>query len=112
MQDSNQTFFAEPSDSPQAKSSSDEEYDFGSFQDLLARVVRYIHIILIILFVHLPKAMLITVALVLMCDPTVPNFLLFLLFLRSLHKGVALYPRWVTSYFLCLMPLCCQVLLV
>lgn len=112
MQESTKTFFAEPSNSPQTKSSSDEEYDFGSFQDLLARVVRYIHIILIILFVHLPKAMLITVALVLMCDPTLPNFILFLLFLRSLCKGVALYPRWVTSYFLCLMPLCCQVFLV
>lgn len=115
MVDSNKPFFVDSTDTkeePKPTAGSDTEYDFGSFQDLLSRVIRYIHIILIILFVHLPKAMLLIVTLVVMCDPTVPNFVLLVQFIVTLWKGVRFYPRWVTSYRLCFLPLCCQIFLV
>lgn len=60
--------------------------NFGSFQDLVNRVRQYVYIILIILFVHVPKLMVVTVALVVMCDPTFINFIFMIWFFVSVRK--------------------------
>ena len=86
-----------------------EIYAFGSIQDLLNRAMHYIYIIAIILFVHLPKLMLMTLALVIMCDPTFLNLVLMLLLFWKIKKGVGLYPRWADCYRLCIMPLLIQI---
>ena len=59
--------------------------DFGSFQDLVNRVGQYVYIILIIFFVHVPKLMVFTVSLVIMCDPTFVNFLFMIWFFVSIR---------------------------
>lgn len=90
-------------------SASTINYAFGSLQDLLNRALRYIYIITIIIFVHLPKLMLITVTLVVMCDPTFMNMILLCILFYKVKKGVGLYPRWADSYRLCIMPLLIQI---
>ena len=86
-----------------------EIYAFGSIQDLLNRAMHYIYIIMIILFVHLPKLMLMTLVLVIMCDPTFLNMVLLILLFVKIKKGVSLYPRWADCYLLCIMPLLIQI---
>lgn len=57
-----------------------EEYVFGSLQDFFTRLLQYIRIVLIILFVHLPKVMIIVMALIFMVDPTVLNSIMLIYF--------------------------------
>ena len=58
----------------------DKEYVFGSLQDFFARILRYLHVVLIILFIHLPKIMLIVMALIFMVDPTILNAIMLILY--------------------------------
>lgn len=68
-------FFGNEYNSELQNESASASPEFGSLQDFINRAKEYIYIILLILFVHTPKLMVVTIALVIMCDPTFTNFL-------------------------------------
>ena len=68
-------FFGNDYDSELRNESASASPEFGSLQDFINRAKEYNYIILLILFVHTPKVMVVTIALVIMCDPTFTNFL-------------------------------------
>ena len=81
-------FAGEDRKEPSSTADTASSPDFGSFQDLVNRVGHYIYIILIIFFVHVPKLMVFTVSLVIMCDPTFVNFLFMIWFFVSIRTAV------------------------
>lgn len=58
----------------------EKEYVFGSLHDFFARLVRYLRIVLIIVFIHLPKIMLLVMALIFMVDPTILNAIMLIFY--------------------------------
>ena len=68
-------FFGNDYNSELQNESTSASPEIGSHQDFINRSKKYIYIILLILFVHTPKVMVVTIALVIMCDPTFTNFL-------------------------------------